>query len=277
MFILFDIGGTKTRIAMSEDGTSFGEPKIFNTASNFKIGMHHFKEAVRELVGDKDIEACVGGIAGPLNKNKDSLVGGPNLKNWINKPLKEELAKILNTKVYIENDSTMSALGEAVYGAGKGYNIVAYITISTGVGGSRIIDGKIDEASVGFEPGHQIIDADKTLCPDCDGNDLEAYISGSAIEKRYSKKPYDITDDEFWNEIAKFLAYGLNNVAVYWSPDIIVLGGSMMKVPGIKINDVNAHFKNILKIFPILPIVKKAELANVGGLYGALQIIRHNK
>jgi len=270
MFILFDIGGTKTRVAVSENGVAFGEPKIFDTTENFEVGIKRLKDAVFELVGDREIKACAGGIAGPLNKDKSSLIGGPNLKSWIGRPLKERLQDVFGARVYIENDSTMVALGESVHGAGKGYGIVAYITISTGVGGSRIVDGKIDESSIGFEPGHQIIDADKTLCPDCDGNNLESYISGGAIEKRYRKKPYDITDEKFWNEIAKFLAYGLNNVTVHWSPDVIVLGGSMMKVPGIKVNEVDAHLKEILKIFPIAPVIKKAELADVGGLYGAL-------
>jgi glucokinase len=50
-------------------------------------------------------------------------------------------------------------LGEAVFGAGKGREIVVYMTISTGVGGARIVGGKIDASAMGFEPGHQIIDA----------------------------------------------------------------------------------------------------------------------
>jgi len=270
MFALFDIGGTKTRVSISEDGVTLGESKIFDTPENFEVGIKRLKEAIIELAGDRKIEVCAGGIAGPLDEEKGSLIGGPNLNGWIGRPLKKRLQEVLNTRVFIENDSSMVALGEAVHGAGKGYDIVAYITISTGVGGSRIVDGKIDESSIGFEPGHQIIDADKTLCPDCDGNDLESYISGSAIEKRYRKKPYDITDEKFWNEIAKFLAYGLNNVTVHWSPDVIVLGGSMMKVPGIKVSEVDAHLKDILKIFPLPPVIKKAELGAVGGLYGAL-------
>jgi len=274
MFALFDIGGTKTRVSISEDGITLGEPKIFDTPENFEVGIKRLKEAIMGLIGDRKIEVCAGGIAGPLDEEKDGLIGGPNLSGWVGKPLKKRLQEVLNTRVFIENDSSMVALGEAVHGAGKGYDIVAYITISTGVGGSRIVDGKIDESSIGFEPGHQIIDADKTLCPDCDGNDLESYISGGAIEKRYRKKPYDITDEKFWNEIAKFLAYGLNNVTVHWSPDVIVLGGSMMKVPGIKVSEVDAHLKDILKIFPLLPVIKKAELGAVGGLYGSLAYLK---
>ncbi len=168
----------------------------------------------------------------------------------------------------------MVGLGEANYGAGRGKDIVVYMTISTGVGGVRIVKGNVDESAMGFEPGHQIIDPDNTLCPTCDGNDLEAYVSGTSIEKRFGKKPYEIQDDAVWDELAKFLAYGLHNTIMHWSPDIIVLGGSMMKEVGIPLPAVRTHLSGIMKIFPTLPQIEKAELADFGGLYGALYFAR---
>ena len=70
---------------------------------------------------------------------------------------------ILLTDGYLANDSDLDGLGEATVGAGKGFNIVAYITVSTGIGGVRIVGGKIDVSTYGFEPGHQIIDADGSI------------------------------------------------------------------------------------------------------------------
>lgn len=95
------------------------------------------------------------------------------------------------------------------------------------------------------------------------------------LKKKYGKKPYEITDKKIWDETAKILAYGLNNTIVHWSPDIIVLGGSMFKKIGIPVPRVRFHLKNILKIFPELPAVEKAELGDVGGLYGALVFLKH--
>ncbi|MFV1917705.1 MAG: ROK family protein, partial [Patescibacteria group bacterium] len=119
------------------------------------------------------------------------------------------------------------------------------------------------------------------ICPECKALEddaslghLEAHISGAAVEKRYGKKPYEITDDKFWDELARLLAFGLNNTIVHWSPDVVVLGGSMMKKIGIPIDRVKFHLKKILKIFPELPEIKKAELGDLGGLHGALYYLK---
>jgi len=276
MYILFDIGGTKMRIALSRDEEVFDAPIILDTPKSYKDGIELLAKTASGLEWGEDIKAAVGGIAGPLSKDKKSLLGGPNLADWIGKPIADDLSRLLGAPVYLENDTALVGLGEVNAGAGKGKNIVAYITVSTGVGGARIIEGAIDDASVGFEPGHQIIDADKTLCPECEGNDLESLISGTSIEKRFGKKPYEIKDEKLWEEtLPEILAYGLNNIIVHWSPDVIVLGGSMIVGdPAISVSSTEKYLKNIVKIFPDLPEIKKAELGALGGLHGALSYAR---
>ncbi|TAN58722.1 ROK family protein [Patescibacteria group bacterium] len=187
-----------------------------------------------------------------------------NLRGWSKKPLAKELKKIFGAPVLLENDAGLAGLGEAVYGAGKGKKIVAYLTISTGVGGARIVDEKIDKNAFGFEPGHQIVFLNKKFTT------LENIASGTAIEKKYGKKPFEIFDAKIWDNVAKDLAYGLHNVAVLWSPDIIILGGSMMKKIGIPVERVKFHLSKILKIFPKSPLIKKSKLGDLAGLYGAL-------
>jgi predicted NBD/HSP70 family sugar kinase len=158
-----------------------------------------------------------------------------------------------------------------------GHEIVAYITVSTGVGGVRIVREQIDVSRMGFEPGHQIIDADGTLCKStvCGlGLDLEGAVSGTAISGRYGKKPYEITDEAFWDEMARVLAFGLNNTIVHWSPDIVVIGGSMMNKIGIPIERVRAYLKGVLHIFPELPAIEHSALADIGGLHGALAYVK---
>lgn len=274
MYILFDIGGTKMRV-VSADRTKFlAEPMVVSTPQDFNEGIETLKRIVENLSHGEKIEAIVGGVAGPLNAEKTMLVNSSNLSGWVGHDIKKALTEAFNVPVSIENDTALVGLGEANFGAGRGKSIVVYMTISTGVGGVRIVSGNIDENALGFEPGHQIIDPDNSLCPECEGNDLEAYVSGTAIEKRFGKKPYDIHDDVIWNELAKFLAYGLNNTIVHWSPDIIVLGGSMMKEVGIPLHAVRKHLSEILKIFPVPPIIEKAELQDFGGLYGALYFAR---
>ncbi|NOZ26048.1 MAG: ROK family protein [Nitrospirae bacterium] len=265
------------RLAASADGTALDAVKKLPTPKGFEEGIEAFKEAALELARGERIDAVVGGIAGPLDKDKTMAVGGPNIPGWWNKPLKDALERALRTVAHIENDAAIGALGEAIYGAGRGYPIVVYITVSTGVGGARVVNGRIDDAAMGFEPGAQIIDAGNALCPGwSERGYLINYVSGADIERQCGKKPYEITDEKFWDERARFLAYGLNNVTVLWSPDIIVLGGSMMNEIGIPIERVRHYLKEALNIFPSPPVVEKAELGDELSLYGALAYIGQN-
>lgn len=273
-FLLFDIGGTNMRLALLGDGKSFdlpaqvlqgkiweGGPKIVPTPEDFDEGIKKFKEIAGELAGGNKIDAVAGGIASPLDKNKE-IINPPNLPSWQGKNFKKELENLFGAPVYLENDAALGALGEAIYGAGKSYNIVAYIAVGTGVGGARIVDGGIDQSAHGFEPGHQIINKEKTL---------EEFIGGAYLKKKHGKSPSDIKDADIRDEIEKNLALGLNNIIVLWSPDVIVLGGGQMN--NINIDNVQKHLQKTLKIFPQAPEIKKAELGDKAGLYGALALM----
>jgi glucokinase len=275
MYLLFDIGGTNIRLAISRDGKKFEKAKIFQTPEKFSDGIELIKNEALKISSGKKIKAVAGGIAGPLDKNKTKLVAAPNLPGWVEKPLKKSLQKIFGSSVFIENDAAVVGLGEAVFGAGKGKGIVAYLTISTGIGGARIVNGKIDSNSMGFEPGHQIINFNGKAClPYATSGELESYASGAALKKIYKKNPNHIVDKKIWQDVNKNLAYGLHNIAVLWSPDVIVLGGGMIENNNIKLEELRKNLKNTLNIFPKAPLIKKAALKSVGGLYGALVLLR---
>ncbi|PIT92262.1 MAG: hypothetical protein COU08_03045 [Candidatus Harrisonbacteria bacterium CG10_big_fil_rev_8_21_14_0_10_42_17] len=283
MYLLFDIGGTKMRLAVSEDGATFGEPIIISTPKNFDEGMKVFSKLSKTLSGGRMITFAGGGVPGPLDAGKSCLLASPNLSGWVGKPLRASIQVAVGAPTFLENDTAIVGLGEAVHGAGRGYAITVYVTISTGVNGVRIVDGVIDRNAFGFEIGHQVIafsahgtkDGDLPICLNCPvPGHLEAYVSGTAIAKRYGKKPYDIHDEAIWDTVARHLAYGLNNTIVHWSPHIVVLGGSMMKEIGIPLDRVQHHLRETLTIFPVLPDLKKAELKDIGGLYGALAFLK---
>jgi predicted NBD/HSP70 family sugar kinase len=279
MYILFDIGGTKTRIAGSRNGKVFTDPVIFKTPKKFQDGIRLFSDTAKKIAGKEKIVAAGGGFAGPLNAAKTSTINSPHLAGWVGKPLTNTLSRVMHAPVYIDNDTAIVGLGEAVAGAGQGYDIVAYLTISTGVNGARIVNKHIDANAFGFEIGHQFIappDYHAThSCVSCPiSGHLEGFISGSALEKKYHKKPHDITDKKIWSKTAQWLSFGLVNTAVYWSPHIIVLGGSMMKKPGIDLAQVKKYFNSYLTIFPHKPRVVKAALGDIGGLYGGLALLK---
>ena len=253
--ILFDIGATKIRMAYTVDGETFEEPKVLQTPANYDEGFKIFADTARELSKSREIKA---------------ILGGASRSVWEDMPerLKNDLVREFGVNIIIENDAATVGLGEAVWGAGRGLEIVAYITVSTGVGGARIVNGKIDEHAIGFEPGQQIIDLDSKKT-------LEDLVSGKALARKIGRQPKEVTDPAIWDELAKILAIGLNNIAVVWSPDCIVLGGSMITGdPSIPIEKTAEYLKEVLKIFPKPPLIKKSELGDFGGLYGALAFLK---
>lgn len=259
------------RLAVS-DGNTITASKIIPLSQNFDEAMLSFKKIANEMSGSEKIDALAGGVAGPLNKEKTMLIGSPNISGWINKPIKKHLEEVFGCPVYLENDSALGALGEATRGAGKSYKIVAYIAIGTGVGGARVVDGKIGKNSLGFEPGHQIVIPDGDPC-NCTGKGhLETLIGGYYLKEKYGKPAEDIDDPGVWDEVAKYLAMGLNNSIVHWSPDIVILGGSVSN--SIPLDKVNKYLKEYCTIFPNPPGVVKVTLNHEAGLYGALELIK---
>lgn len=276
MHAVFDIGGTKTRVATTKDA-ALRDVTAFRTPASYEEGIELLAGALRKVAGGTP-DGVVGGIRGILLPDRSGVDYDHILTDWQDRPLVRDLAVRLGlpeASVLLENDAALAALGEASYGAGKGYGIVAYHTVSTGVGGARIDHGRIDSYHRGFEPGHQVIDVDRTLHAQAerqDGAELEEYISGSAIERRFGKKAYEIPQgDSLWNELALVLAHGLKNTVAYWSPEVIVLGGSMMLgEPRIRIADVERHLARLLGSAVPPPPLVLATLGDESGLYGAV-------
>lgn len=272
MYLVFDTGGTKMRMAFSPDGTTLEEPKIFRTPQDFREGMQTFATYAQELSRGRKIKAVAGSTPGVFNEDYSVLLTSPNMPDWDNRPIKQELEKIAGAPVYLENDTSMIGLGEVTQGAGQGYDIAAYITVSTGIGGKRFVKGKLEPSAFGFEPGHMIIDIDGAVCNCGLSGHLEGLASGNGVKKRYGQAPETIKDPKVWEEVTHYLAAGLINVMVMWSPHCIVLGGSMMK--DIPIPKLQAEIERIDSIFHRVPDLKLAELGDIGGLIGALSYLR---
>ena len=266
MYIVCDIGGTRMRVAGSKDLKTFSDPVIEESECSFEEGVKRLNALIDQASQGEKIKAVVAGAAGVYDDDHSMLLRAPNLPGWENKPLKAELEKHTGGTVYLENDTAIVGLGEAVFGAGKGENIVVYITISTGVGGVRIENGRVDSSAFGFEPGHHIVDIEKLTT-------FEDLVSGTALERRYGQKAETIEDVDVWDQVARDAAVGIHNTIVHWSPDTVVLGGGVMN--NLSVDLIEKHLKDIMKIFPSLPKIKKAELKDVGGLYGGMAYLKN--
>jgi glucokinase len=276
--LVFDIGGTNMRVALSHDGRRFGTPIKVPTPSRYADGLQELERHARVLAGSKKITKIVGGVAGTLDSQRTRLLNAPHYHGWVKKPLKRDLERRFHAPVLLENDADLVGLGEATQGAGRGAKILAYITISTGIGGSRIVDGKIDQTHLGFEPGHQILELHgKTRCS-CGGHgDWESLASGTAVYRRFHRHPKTITSQRTWKEISEIVGVGLVNVCVFWSPDRIVLGGSMVKKPGLLLPVVRQSLRKRFPLWPTLPKIVFSQLGDWGGLYGALALGRDHR
>ena len=262
MNIVFDIGGTFTRCAGVSEGKIVRKEKT-HTPKDFDEGILTCKKLAEMVLAGEHAEGVVVGIAGTLDREKGHIFIIPQLPLWNGCALVEELERVLGVSVSARNDAELAGLGEATYGAGRGKKIVAYITVGTSVGGARLVSGRVDENAYGFEPGHQIV------LQSGEKKKLFELVSGATIEKETGKKPSDIANEDFWKEQSEKLSVGISNVVLLWSPDIVVLGGSVGRKMSLSVIEEEMK-KNLGDIFAEIPPVVFAELGDDSGLWGGI-------
>ena len=268
MDILADIGGTKTRIAGTSDLKFFSEPVVVDTPKLYKEGIAAISAAAKRITANDVIESIIAAVRGSISHEKGSTYDSMALPDWSDKPLAGDLQASLGAhRVRLENDMALVGLGEAVYGAGKGASIIVYMTVSTGVNGSRIVDGRIEPSAQGFEIGGQYLSIDLMTT-------FENLVSGTAIQKRFGMHPKELGKDHpVWEELARTCAFGVHNTILHWSPHKVVLGGSMFNEIGISVERVAEHVKSIMRKFPTTPPIVHSSLGDFGGLWGGLALL----
>src|SRR5258708_1265891 len=120
---------------------------------------------------------------GPLNNRTGTIYAPPNLPAWNGVPLRDILQEQYQKPVFVENDANAAALGEYLFGVGQGSRDIVYLTVSTGIGGGVIVDGRIMEGVNGSaaELGHITIDWKGKRCPCGNNGCSEALASGTAM------------------------------------------------------------------------------------------------
>lgn len=260
MNIVFDIGGTNMRLARADGGT-ISEPLMLATPPRQDEGLRVLSEAITSLANEKPRVA--GGVAGVLEDGV--LYRSPNLPGWDGARIAEALAPVAKD-VQVRNDAALACLGEARYGAGKDARIVAYLSVGTGVGGARAVNGVLDPAAYNFEPGHQIVDATT-------GATLEELVAGGPLTKQLGMPPEQLPREELEKRMP-ILAAGIVNALMLWSPDVLVLGGSVVNdETGYRLKPLIEEIAQRQKMFPKLPEIRRAELGDQSALYGAMALL----
>lgn len=258
--LLFDIGGTSMRVARGADGTLSGIHKMPTPEDPYA--------AVACIVfyakGIPDLASVSGGIAGLIEEGV--VRRSPHLSRWNGFPFASALAEALMVPVSVKNDAELAALGEAVYGAGKDYALVGYLGIGTGIGGAHIENKRIAPHASGFEPGHQILDIDT-------GATFEGLVSGSALKRAFGKPAQELPRTVY-EDLTPTLVTGIYNVLLAWSPDVLVLGGSLMNDEnGYRMKDVERLLATLPGALPQMPVLAHSALGDDNGLWGALAIV----
>ena len=262
MMLLIDVGGTNTRVAVAPKEGDLSSPVIFPTEKDFDAGINKIAETATTLLNGEKPEMVVMGITGQVSPQGE-LIKSPNLKTWEDRDLKNVLSERFNAPAYILNDAQLGALGEATTGAGKGASIVLYMTLGTGIGFARVIDSMPD-LTIGSETGHQYIDIDGEHLVEA-----EDVISGRALKERLHIGGEDVHDSAVWEEYARLAAIPLYNNILAFTPDCVVVGGSLVKDGSLSVAALSEHLGKIATHLTQMPNIVRATLGDLCGLYGA--------
>lgn len=252
-----DIGGTKLAAGVVDADGAIRSFVVESTRPEEgpDRGLERLFELARRAVADAGIEwpalAAVGiGSGGPLDASRGVLVAPPHLTGWVDVPIVARAEESFALPVALENDATAAAAGEHRYGAGAGTSHMVYLTISTGVGGGVVIDGRLYRGATGNggELGHVTVDCAGRPCRGCGRKGcLEAYVSGTSIAERAQEagmgdvtasdvaaaaRAGDATAVRVWDETTDALGCGLTSIVNLFEPQLVVLGGGVVSGTG---------------------------------------------
>lgn len=235
MYGAIEAGGTKFVCAVGNDNDEVIDRVSFPTTTPEETLAKVF-----DFFDRFELQAIGIGSFGPIDVDMQSQTYGyiqntPKLA-WANYDLLGEVKRKYDIPVGWTTDVNIAALSEATKGAGKGLKSVLYLTVGTGIGGGAIVNGHILEGFGHPEMGHikvqrHPMDHYEGNCPfhhDC----LEGMAAGPSIDARLNKKGHEIDQDhEVWDYLAHYLAQALLNYSMILRPEVIVLGGGVMKSP----------------------------------------------
>ncbi len=242
--------------------------------------------------------------AGVIDDSKGIVTKSPNLPGWTDVPLKSIIESRFGVPAFVINDANAAAIGEHRLGAGRGARDFLFVTVSTGIGGGVIIDGKLYTGVSGGagEFGHMTIDINGERCSCGNYGCFELLASGTALAKEAVKRirqgeksslvgmvngrlediaaekvedaaeAGDTLSREVILQIATCLGVGLVNLVNIFNPEVIVIGGGLSKMGDVLLEPARGvvrdrAFRLLAEAVRIVP----AELGDDAGIFGAAQ------
>ncbi|MCU6748436.1 ROK family protein [Faecalicatena acetigenes] len=292
-FIGVDLGGTNVRAAVvKEDGTILCMNK---DESHPEKGAEAVMKTMISLIKGLDgYENCKGigmGIPGPIDTVHGKIIVSTNLPKLIGFPIVDYMKDYFRKPVRIDNDVKAAALGEAVLGSGKGYPIVYYVTISTGIGGALVIDRKVVSGQNGHagEIGNICIDRNRKKYNILNVGAVENEASGTALTRKgrelFSDTIFDAGDVfelaragneraiKLVDEMAYDLAMMFCAVGHVIDPHVFVVGGGVMKGKDVFFEKMERYYRSMIHE-GMQKVVFKEALLEEPGIVGAAMLVR---
>ena len=279
VYIGLDIGGTKLMVAAADREGRILHRSRADTAAGLQDGLDQLERMTTETAAGEAILGMGAAVGGPLDW-ESGVVSPLHQAAWREVPLKAIMEERWNCPFWVDVDTNIAALGEYRYGKTAARRFL-YLTISTGMGGGLLIDGKIYRGAGGVHPevAHQSIPfrcayPSRVVCecgaPDC----LEGLVSGNAIRRIYAR-PAEKLDPDEWSEVAYNLGQGLRNLAAILAPEVICLGGGVALGGGPEfIRQARQVMQDHLKLVPV-PEVHLSQLGSDTALLGAVAAAIH--
>lgn len=286
-----DLGGTKIEgIVLDDQGKELFRKRI-DTQQEF--GYRHILNRIRELYGELTREIQGGphtfgiGTPGAISP-RTGVLKNSNTVCLNGQPIKSDLEVLLGRKIGIQNDANCFAMAEALYGAGRGKDLIFGVIMGTGCGGGIVYKQQVivGRQAIAGEWGHMSIAPDGPLCYCGKRGCVETYISGGGAEARYAekfgtKKPFREIEKDFYAGEAKTVEFmsiffrnfgrALANVIDILDPDVVVLGGGVSNFNALYTEGIGEVAKFVFSDSLETPIVKH-ELGDSAGVIGAALI-----
>ena len=296
-FIGVDLGGTNIRAAVvREDGTIQCMKK---SESHPERGAEAVMETMISLIESLDgYEECEGigmGIPGPIDTANGKIIVSTNLPKLIGFPIAEYIRNHFQKPTYMDNDVKVAALGEAVLGGGKGYPIVYYVTISTGVGGALVIDRRVISGQNGHagEIGNICIDRNRPKYNILNAGAVENEASGTAITRKgrevfgdsikHAGNVFDLARSgnekalKIIDDMAYDLAMMFSAIGHIIDPHVFVVGGGVMKGKDVFFEKMETYYRSMIHE-GMQPVVFREAVLEEPGIVGAAMLpVTHMK
>ena len=277
--LALDIGGTKFTVAAFEDRHIVRrESHATDREGGREWLLNRLAPLIRGWHDEAAFNSCGIGFGGPVNWTAQMVATSTHVGGWSDFDLPEWVRGILgDLPVMMDNDANAGALGEYLYGAGKGCSPLFYMTLSTGIGGGIVIDGEVLRGpdSWAGEIGHLNVRPDGPPCLCGSNGCLERVCCGLWLERDHGASAKELMQRAgFVRDYVVDLARGIKAAIMLLNPERIVIGGGIAKAGDALFVPLREELKKQMPPWSRARVdVQPAALSDDSVLYGALGLL----